>query len=341
MKKLKLAAITVTGALALMACTPDNENDTEEGTDENVTESVQFSGDIATIKGNDFGSDDVLNGLIEGGTVPPETVVQNVLDEVLEQYYPVTDEEIEEKMAQVKSFEESSGNEVDDAYLEQNREYIAQSAQLEKALEDVVEVTEEQKDELYEQMKTKYDVVDILVFSEDSAELGKELRERAENASEEELEELMEEYSDSQEVHVDVMSYTEGEIPIEDTTQLEDFNESGDVIENETETAYNALILQEVTNVEREDIEDRLHETALYEQVGSTVEILGLLAEEHSDLQLSDELQEMLEEPEVETGVNTEPDVEEGEDISDEDMEVIEEAIDEEENNESDNEDSE
>lgn len=339
LKKVKLMAVTMVGALTLMACSADTENKEDKGTDEDTVETsnVEFGDVLATINGEEFGSDSALNSLIEDGIIPNDAVVQKVLDEILNQYYPVTDEEVDAKLAEITKFEEESGNTVDEEYLAQNMEYIKQSAQMQKALSDVVEVTDEQKDALYEEMKTKYDVVDILVFDEKGKEEGQKILEEVKGASEEELEKIVDKYSENQDIHVDIMSYAKGEIPVEDTTQLEDFTEAGDVIETEGESAYNVILLQDVNTLERDAIEDRLEEAALYENVSSTYDIIKLLEEKHTDLKLSDEVKEMLEQssqPE-ETGVQGEGEIEEGvqtEEGSEEiDEDALKEAIEEEE----------
>lgn len=133
------------------------------------------------------------------------------------------------------------------------------------------------------------------------------------------------------------MSYAKGEIPVEDTTQLEDFTEAGDVIETEGESAYNVILLQDVNTLERDAIEDRLEEAALYENVSSTYDIIKLLEEKHTDLKLSDEVKEMLEQSSqpAETGVQGEGEIEEGVQIEegseDIDEDALKEAIEEEE----------
>lgn len=336
MKKIKLMAVTLTGALTLMACSADTGK--EDTGEDSVKEgqATEFGADLATIKGEEFGSNEVLNGLIEEGVVPSDAVVQKILDEVLNEYYPATDEEVQAKVKEITAFEQASGNEVDEEYIEQNLEYVKQSVQMQKALSDVIEVTDEQKDALYEEMKTKYDVVDILVFDEKGKEEGQKILKRVKEANEEELQEIVEEYAENQDIHVDIMSYAKGEIPVEDTTQLDDFKKAGDIVETEGDSAYNVILLQDVTELERDVLEDRLTEAALYDSVGSTTDILKLLEENIEDFELSGEVTKILDQESqaqtpgaesVEEGVE----VPEGEEV---DEELIQEAIEEEESGE-------
>lgn len=315
--KFKLVAVTVLGAALLTACGTDTEEKDEKATEDT---GIELGENLATIKGEEFGSGDILGGLVEQGIVSNDMLVQAVLNEVLAEYFPATEEEVDKKIEELKKFEKASGNEVDEEQFEQNRPYITESVQLQKALDSVVDVTDEQKDAIYESIKEKYDVIDILVFSEEGAELGKEILEQAKTADKEELDALVEKYADNQEVHVDVMSYAKGEIPVEDQEQLDAFNEKGDVIETEGEEAYNAILLSKVTTIEREGIEDRLHEAALYEQIGTTADILKLLEENLEDLTLSEDAKKLLETEQPETGVQG------GEEL---DEELIEEAIEE------------
>lgn len=319
MFKKGLAVLTLS---ALLVGCSTNTNTNNEDKESKVEVGEVF---LKSDKGN-VGSKDVLNSFVKQGIVEDEDVLNAVLEGLLEKYYTVSDKEIKAKEQELLDFQKVVGEEeLSESFLEENKDYIKSLTQIDKAFKDIVEVTPEDEDKVYEVIKDKYEVVDVYVVEgadEDKDKIMKDLK----GKSKEEVEEYAKQYEGSETVSISVLNYTKEDLHGSEEDK-KTFTKTGDVIEVNKNGFYNGLILLSKDTIKKEDILPRIQETARFEKVGDTADIVKSLAEKNK-VEITKELQKLMD------NYKENLSQQEGEGLGEEDEEVINELIEEEEDKE-------
>lgn len=319
MFKKGLAVLTLS---ALLVGCSTNTNTNNEDKESKVDVGEVF---LKSDKGN-VGSKDVLNSFVKQGVVEDEDVLNAVLEGLLEKYYTVSDKEIKAKEQELLDFQKVVGEEeLSESFLEENKDYIKSLTQIDKAFKDIVEVTPEDEDKVYEVIKDKYEVVDVFVVEgadEDKDKIMKDLK----GKSKEEVEEYAKQYEGSETVSISVLNYTKEDLHGSEEDK-KTFTKTGDVIEVNKNGFYNGLILLSKDTIKKEDILPRIQETARFEKVGDTADIVKSLAEKNK-VEITKELQKLMD------NYKENLSQQEGEGLGEEDEEVINELIEEEEDKE-------
>lgn len=317
MFKKGLAVLTLSALL--VGCSTDTNTETNKEGKESKAEVGEVF--LKSDKWN-VGSQEVLESFVKQGIVEDEDVLNAVLEELLEKYYTVSDKEIKAKEQELLDFQKVVGEELSETFLEDNKEYIKSLTQIDKAFKDIVEVTTEDEDKVYEVIKDKYEVVDVFVVEgadEDKDKIMKDLK----GKTKEEVEEYAKQYEGSETVNISILNYTKEDLYGTEEDK-KSFTKAGDVLEQNQNGVYNGLILLSKETIKKEDILPRIQETARFEKVGDTADIVKKLAEKNK-VEITEDLQKLMD------NYKENLSQQEGEGLGEEDEEVINSLIEEEE----------
>lgn len=255
--------------------------------------------DVATIKGDAYTEKELVNDLHENGVLTKDVLAQFITKEAILKYYKPTKEEYDKKVEEYKKEFKKNKSEFTAELEKQNKEKIELGLASEKAFEDLANVKDEDIKKFYEENKTEYKVFDVMVLDKSKVKLDKLKSDLKEVKDEKGLDKLKKKYGQS--INAVVMSYKSGQLP--EGFDKKEFKKDAILDNNKKDaTNYNVMKVSEVKELKLDDnYKKQIKDTLKLKEIQSVDALMKKLKEKHKDFKISDEMNKILEEKDVNT----------------------------------------